>query len=108
MKKKLLVVLDIELHSAMLVFLNNEGDMNISQLVRKAIRSYIKYSTAKKPVTEPVKPQLDPTEVLAGGWARAELDAIQNKPLVPAAPVALRPNSVRSTTVEQIAADWDD
>lgn len=109
MKKKLLVEIDIELYSAMLAFLYTEGEMNISQLVRKSIKTYIKYNTAKKPVTEPeiAEPQLDPTEVLASGWTRAELDALQDKPLKPAAPVALRPNTVRTTTVEQIAADWD-
>lgn len=88
-----------------------EHEMNISQLIRLSLKRHTKFPSAVaepevKP--EPVKPQLDPTEVLAGGWTRAELDAIQDKPLVPAAPVALRPNIVRTTTVEQIAADWDD
>ena len=109
MKKKLLVEIDIGLHSAMLAFLYTEGEMNISQLVRKSIKTYIKYSTATKPVTEPLTtPILEPTEVLAGGWTRAELDVMSDKPVLPAEPVRLRTNTVSSETVEKIAAEWGD
>ena len=88
-----------------------EHEMNISQLIRLSLKRHTKFPSAVaepevKP--EPVKPQLDPTEVLASGWTRAELDAIAYKPLAPAVPIALRPNTVSPATIEKLAADWAD